>query len=130
MTPKNHLEQARYWLKAARYLESLGAKDTNLATVVSALAIHSAIKSNDSLTSQLLRKIAVRHEQAVELFKEMTVRNLIPSEASRLRIPFEQMIRKKSDADYHAKFFSLNDARKFMEDAEKMIKLAEGLVSK
>ncbi|MEM2925719.1 MAG: hypothetical protein QXJ68_08550 [Methanocellales archaeon] len=109
-------------------MESLPEKTTNKATVISALAIHAAIKANDSLSLKFIGETAGRHDQAVELFKQMVMKGFVPPEAAGLRDKLEMMVKRKSDADYHSKFFSLRDARGYIATAKSLIELARRLI--
>ncbi|RLJ03034.1 MAG: hypothetical protein DRP11_01875 [Candidatus Aenigmatarchaeota archaeon] len=126
--PEDHLKQSEYWLKVAEFLEKLPERDENKNTVIAALAIHSAIKSCDALSLKYIGRTPSRHDQAVELFKHMVTKGLIPPEYTGLRKKLDMMIKKKSAADYHAEFFSLNDARNFLSIARKLIELAKRLI--
>jgi len=78
MTYLDHLEQAKFWLSAAKYVFGLQVETRNKYTVASALAIHAAIKANDSLTTRFLGRVARRHEDAPALFLELVKEELPP----------------------------------------------------
>jgi hypothetical protein len=96
MTYMNHLEQAKLWLSAAEHVFGLRVETRNKYTVASALAIHAAIKANDSLTTRFLGHVAKRHEDAPELFLELIRRNYLPSEEARHRDTLAEAIMEKS----------------------------------
>ncbi len=83
MTYSNHLEQAKIWLSAAKYVLGLRAETRDNYTVASAMAIHTAIKANDSLTVRFLGRVARRHEDAPALFLELVKHKYLPSEEAR-----------------------------------------------
>lgn len=125
MTYLDHLEQAKLWLSAAKYVFGLQAETRNKYTVTSALAIHAVIKANDSLTTRFLGRVAKRHEDAPALFIELIRRNYLPSEEARHRDTLAEAIREKSAADYHAEFFSKQDAESLIRKVEKFVEMAE-----
>jgi len=121
----DHLEQAKLWLSAARYVFGLQAETRNKYTVASALAIHAMIKVNDSLTTRFLGRVAKRHEDAPVLFLELIKRDYLPGEEARHRDTLAEAIREKSAADYHAEFFSKRDAKGMIRKVEKFVEMAE-----
>jgi len=125
MTYQDHLGQAKLWLSAAKYVFGLQVETRNKYTVASALAIHAVIKANDSLTTRFLGRVAKRHEDAPALFLELIRRNYLPSEESRHRDTLAEAIREKSAADYHAEFFSKQDAESLIRKVEKFVEMAE-----
>ncbi|MEA1905008.1 MAG: hypothetical protein U9M97_03910 [Candidatus Hadarchaeota archaeon] len=125
MTHLDHLEQAKIWLSAAKYVFGLEVGTRNRYTVASALAVHAVIKANDSLTTRFLGRVARRHEEAPALFIELVRRNYLSSEEARHRDTLAEAIREKSAADYHAEFFSKRDAEGLIRKVEKFIEMAE-----
>ena len=121
----DHLEQAKLWLSAAEYVFGLQIETRNKYTVASALAIHAAIKANDSLTTRFLGRAAKRHEDAPALFLELVRKNYLPSEEARYRDTLAEAIREKSAADYHAEFFSKKDAESLIRKIRKFVEMAE-----
>ena len=125
MTHLDHLEQAKLWLSAARHVFEQRAETGNKFTVASALAIHAAIKANDSLTKRFLGRVAKRHEDAPALFTELVKGNYLSSEEARHRDTLAEAMREKSAADYHAEFFSKRDAESLIRKVGKFIEMAE-----
>ncbi len=125
MTHLDHLEQAKIWLSAAKYVFGLEVRTRNKYTVASALAVHAAIKANDSLTTKFLGRVARRHEEAPALFIELVRRNYLSSEEARYRDTLAEAIREKSAADYHAEFFSKRDAESLIKKVGKFIEMVE-----
>jgi len=120
----DHLEQAEFWLKAAKHIFELSAETRNKYTVASALAIHAAIKANDALTTRFLGRVARRHEEAPALFLELIKRNHIPAEEARHRDVLSEAMSRKSAADYYAEFFSKRDAEDLLKNVGEFIKMA------
>ena len=121
----DHLEQAKLWLSAAKYVFGLQVETRNKYTVASALAIHAVIKANDSLTKRFLGRLAKRHEDAPALFLELIRRNYLPSEEAHHRDTLAEAIREKSAADYRAEFFSKHDADSLIRKVEKFVEMVE-----
>lgn len=125
MTYQDHLEQAKLWLSAAKYVFGLQVETRNKYTVTSALAIHAVIKANDSLTVRFLGHVAKRHEDAPTLFLELVRRKYLPSEEARHRDTLAEAIREKSAADYYAEFFSKQGAESLIRKVEEFVEMAE-----
>jgi len=64
---KHHFEQAKLWLEGAKYIASCATEDNNKYAVAVAMAVHSIIKANDTLTYKYLQEVAKRHDEAPKL---------------------------------------------------------------
>jgi uncharacterized protein (UPF0332 family) len=58
-------------------------------------------------------------------FSNWLRRNYLPSEEARHRDTLTEAIREKSAADYHAEFFSKQDAEDLIRKAEKFVEMTE-----
>ena len=73
------LKEAEFWLESAKNLMESANSDRERYTVAVAQAIHSIIRANDALTLKFLKRRAMRHDDAVRLFRNLIGLNKIPS---------------------------------------------------
>ncbi|MDI6708896.1 MAG: HEPN domain-containing protein [Candidatus Thermoplasmatota archaeon] len=122
------LKEAEYWLRAAKNtLES--AESEEAYTVCIAQAIHSIIKANDALTIKYLGETAHRHDDAPELFQKLIVRNKIPSEEASYREIIMRAAREKSKFNYKGTPASKANAKVWLNDAGKFLKMTKKYVN-
>ncbi|HIH13540.1 TPA: hypothetical protein HA242_07495 [Candidatus Woesearchaeota archaeon] len=124
---KHHFEQAKLWLEGAKYIASCATEDNNKYAVAVAMAVHSIIKANDTLTYKYLQEVAKRHDEAPKLFEEAIKRHGLDGKSSYKHIIYEA-IGNKAKAEYRGAFFSKNDFESIRRNAEKFIKMIEELV--
>ena len=120
------LKEAEFWLESAKKLMDSPMQDKEKYTVVVAQAIHSIIKANDALSMKFLKRRAFRHDEAIELFRELIRLNKIPSKFADMRttiiIP---AVQTKSKADYKGIEVSKAEAEKWVRNAEKFLACAK-----
>lgn len=120
------LKEAEFWLESAKKLMDSATQDREKYTVLVAQAIHSIIKANDALSIKFLKRKAFRHDEAMELFKELIRLNKIPSKFADLRtmiiIP---AVQTKSKVDYKGIEMSKTEAEKWIRNAEKFLACAK-----
>ena len=124
---KNHLEQARLWLEASKYISNSNASKERYV-VSTALAIHAIIKANDALTFKFLNITARRHDDARRLFEDLIKKNFIKSEYANYRHIIQDAITNKSRVEYRITYFSKKDADSMIGKAEKFIKMVESII--
>jgi hypothetical protein len=122
---RSHLEQAKLWLEAARYILGSGSEAKEKHVVSVAMSIHAIIKANDSLTFKHLATTAMRHDEARKLFQELIRKNLIKSEYAPYNQIIQDAINNKALAEYRIASFSKKEADEMLGKAEKFIKMAE-----
>jgi len=117
------VKEAEFWLKSAKDLFDSNKPNSEKYTVVTAQVIHSIIKANDALTLKFLRKRAIRHDDAPQLFLDLIKFNKIPPKFADLRktviIP---AINTKSRADYKGIEVSRTEAERWIRMGEKFLK--------
>ena len=116
------MKDAQTWLEAAH-----STKDKN-PRVACALAAHAVIKALDALFEATLKKTPTRHDNAIDFFRELLAKGLIePTENTQLpRI--QEILKKKSTAEYHLGYFSKRDTEAWIRDTEKIIKMVRKYV--
>jgi uncharacterized protein (UPF0332 family) len=122
---KSHLEQAKLWMEASRYISG-GSDSANERHIVAvALAIHAILKANDAVTFRFIHATARRHDEARRLFQELVRRNLVKSEYAPYNQIIQDAINNKARAEYRIASFSKKEADEMLGKAEKFIKMAE-----
>ncbi|MDI6639953.1 MAG: hypothetical protein QMD78_03930 [Methanocellales archaeon] len=120
------LKEAEFWLESAKDLMDVMSPDKEKYTVAVAQAIHSIIRANDALTLKFLKKRAMRHDDAVRLFRDLIGLNKIPSKfadlGSAIIIP---AVQTKSKADYKGIEVSKAEAERWLRKAQKFIECAK-----
>ncbi len=123
------IKEAEFWLKSANDLFDSPIPHAEKYTVVTSQVIHSIIKANDALTIKFLRKRAIRHDDAPQLFLDLIKFNKIPSKFADLRksiiIP---AINTKSRADYKGIEVSRTEAERWVRMGEKFLKCVKECV--
>ncbi len=124
------INEAEFWLQSARNLFNSENFSREKYTVTVAQSIHSIIRSNDALTLKFLKRRAIKHSEAAELFLELVRLNKIPAKFADLRktilLP---AIDTKSKADYKGVEFSKTDAEKWLNFAERFLDSAKESLS-
>ncbi|MDY6773712.1 MAG: HEPN domain-containing protein [Candidatus Nanohaloarchaea archaeon] len=120
MTNK-HLEDARAWLEHAR-----DEKDNH--RVACAMAVHSVIKSLTALFEEFLGEMPGRHDHATDYFRRLIDDGHIDPDESKYTRNIQNMLQKKTDADYKATYFSKSDADKWRKQSERIYKMAKNYV--
>ncbi len=124
------LKEAEFWLDGAKTLLNSEAKDAEKYTVVVSQSVHSIIRANDALTTRLLNKRAVKHDDASELFLDMIRRRMIPEKFSDLRMTIViPAIQIKSKVDYKGAYSGKSDAERWIRNAEKFLSAAKECLS-
>ncbi|MDI6903349.1 MAG: hypothetical protein QMC77_06410 [Methanocellales archaeon] len=120
------LKEAEFWLESAEDLMDAMSPDKEKYTVAVAQATHSIIRANDALTLKFLKKRAMRHDDAVRLFRDLIGLNKIPSKfadlGSTIIIP---AVQTKSKADYKGIEVSKAGAERWLRKAQKFIECAK-----
>lgn len=116
------LKEAEFWLESAKNLMKSASPDRERYTVAVAQATHSIIRANDALTLRFLKRRAMRHDDAVRLFRDLVGLNKIPSKfadmGSTIIIP---AVQTKSKADYKGIEVSKAEAERWLRRAQKFI---------
>lgn len=113
------LKEAEFWLETAKKLLCSESRDNEKYTVVVAQSIHSIIRANDALTSQLLNKRTLRHDDAPQLFLELIRLNKIPAKFAGLRTTvIAPAVQLKSKVDYKGLWSSKAEAERWIKNAE------------
>lgn len=110
----DHLKDSEAWIDCAKFII-----DKNPRVSV-ALSAHGMIKALDALFKNKLGRTPKRHDKATDFFKELLDRNLISSEESRYRRTIQNILQKKSSAEYHVVYFSKNKAKSWVRDVERI----------
>lgn len=122
---KNHIEQARLWLKSAAHTSSLPSEGTNKYSVAVSMAIHAIIKANDALTFRYLNTTARKHDDARRLFEDLIKKNIIKQEYAPYAQIIQDAINNKAKAEYRGSYFSKKDFQEMERKAERFIKMVE-----
>lgn len=117
-----HLEDAEVWFKTAN-----SAIDEN-PRVACAQFSHALIKALDALFDKKLGKTPGRHDKATDFFKELLQENLIKGEESKYRNSIQEILQKKSSAEYHGDYFSKSDARDWKKKVSRIMKMVKKYV--
>jgi len=125
---KSHFEQAKLWLEGAKYIANSSSEDKNKYSVGVAMAVHSIIKANDSLTFKFMNITAKRHDDARRLFEDLVKKNFVKAEYANYRDIIQDAISNKAKAEYRGAFFSKNDFEQMQRKAEKFIKMAAEII--
>ncbi len=110
----DHLKDSEAWLKCANFIMEENPR------VSAAMSAHALIKALDALFEAKLGSTPKRHDNATDFFKELLNKNLILAEESKYRWDIQNILKKKSSAEYHTVYFSKTDA---MEWARKVAKI-------
>lgn len=89
------------------------------------MAVHSVIKSLDSLFEEFLGETPSRHDKATDFFKRLIREGHIDEKESKYTRKIQEMLQKKSDAEYKAAYFSKSDADKWIKNAERIYKTSK-----
>lgn len=125
---KHHFEQAKLWLEGAKYIGDYNSEDRDKYAVAVAMAIHSIIKANDSLTFKFMNTTARRHDDARRLFEDLIKKNFIKTKHANYSQIIQEAINNKAKAEYRVSFFSKNDFEDMKRKAEKFLKMSEEII--
>ncbi|MBS3056947.1 MAG: HEPN domain-containing protein [Candidatus Aenigmarchaeota archaeon] len=112
-----HFKDANSWIKCAQYI-----LDEN-PRVSAAMSAHAMIKSLDALFEEKFSRTPQRHDKATDFFKEVLSRNLIRGEESRFLHTIQNILQKKSSAEYHTSYYSKDDARQWIRNVENIMEM-------
>lgn len=117
-----HLEDAGVWFKTASSIIEENPR------VACAQFSHALIKALDALFDEKLGKTPGRHDKATDFFKELLQENLIRGEESKYRSSIQEILQKKSSAEYHGDYFSKSDAKDWKRRVRRIIKMVKRYV--
>lgn len=92
------------------------------------MAIHSIIKANDALTYKYFSNVAKKHDDAPRLFDDVIKREPKLEQYAGYKRYINEAITNKAKADYRASYFSKGDYEGMKRNAEKFIKMVEGII--
>ncbi len=124
---KHHFEQAKFWLQASIFIGEKEGQGDHYAVAV-ALAIHAIIKANDALTFKFMAITARRHDDARRLFEDLIKKNHLKAEYASYGQIIQEAINQKAKADYRISYFSQRDFEIMKRNAEKFIRMVEGML--
>lgn len=116
------LKDAEAWFKTAKSVVEENPR------VACAQFSHAMIKALDALFKEKLGRTPGKHEQAVDFFKELLQKNLIKGEESKYRRSIQQLLQKKSSAEYHTEYFSRSDAVKWQKKVQRIMRMVKKYV--
>lgn len=118
---KNHLEDAETWLGHSK-------SEKENYRVACAMAVHSVIKSLNALFEEFLGEMPGRHDKATEYFRRLIDEGHVDPEESKYTNKIQNLLQKKTDADYKVTYFSKSDADKWRKQASRIYSMAEKYV--
>jgi len=95
------------------------------ANVCCAQAIHAIIRANDALSLKFLGHKATRHDDAAVMYGRLARERKLPEGAKNFWELVSNAMRDKSGADYGKRLFSLENAKKYVEQTEQFIAMAK-----
>ncbi|MBS3817330.1 MAG: HEPN domain-containing protein [Candidatus Thermoplasmatota archaeon] len=116
------LKDAETWFKTASSVIEENPR------VACAQFSHAMIKALDALFKEKLGRTPGKHDKAVDYFKELLQKNLIKSEESKYRRSIQQILQKKSTAEYHTEYFSRSDAVKWRKKVKRIMDMVKRYV--
>lgn len=119
-----HLEDSEAWFKTAS-----SVVDEN-PRVACAQFSHAMIKALDALFEEKLGETPGRHDKATDFFKKLLNENLIKGEESKYRNSIQEILQKKSSAEYHGEYFSKSDALKWKKKVNRIMNMVRDYVEK
>ncbi len=125
-TPGRAMNEAESWRVSARDKLALAEEDESASTVCCALAIHAIIRANDAMTLKFLQVKSTRHDDASALFSKIIKQEKLPAEYRDFAALLTRATSDKSGADYGKSVFSFEDAKPYVEDAQRFISKMKG----
>lgn len=126
--PQRALKEADGWLVSAKESLKGAEKDTEVANVCCAEAIHAIIRANDALSMKFFGMKATRHDDAAIIFVKLIKQGKLPKGAETFKDIVASAMRDKSGADYGKGSFSREDALWYLTQAESFIAMAKDAV--
>jgi len=124
-TPGRALREAESWLLSARHSFIDAEGDDARISVCCAEAIHAIIRANDALSLKFLGHKSTRHDDAAVVFMKIAREGKLPQGAEGFRGLVADAMRDKSGADYGKKTFSIENARRYVEETERFIAMVK-----